>query len=180
MGHEWIYKKVQKLVKKHNTRDPEELADFLEVKIKNMADTKSLLGVYSVISNQAYIFIPKNIGYLKKTVIAHELGHHELHKDLVEEGVAFHESRIFSPITPTELEANIFAAHFLIPDKAIYQLIEKAEDDRELAGLLEVDLNLLHLKISEMAKMKLLPMAEYQTDRPDSTFLKDYEPDLNW
>lgn len=43
-----------------------------------------------------------------------------------------------------------------------------------------MDLNLLHLKISEMAKMKLLPMAEYQTDRPDSTFLKDYEPDLNW
>lgn len=179
MGHEWIYKKVQELVKQFNTRDPLELAGFLGVQVKVMRETKSLLGVYSVISGCPYIFIPENVGYLKKTILAHELGHHELHADHVKEGAAFHENRVFYPMTPLELEANIFAAHLLIPDEEIYQLIREAEDDRELAGLLEVDLNLLHLKISEMAKMRLLQM-DHHIDRPDSTFLKEYEPKSNW
>lgn len=60
-------------------------------------------------------------------------------------------------------------------------MIKYAENDRELADELGVDINLLNLKISEMAKMNLLEIDQSKLQRPDSGFLKKYKPrDDDW
>ncbi len=177
MKNEFIYHRVQALVKKYKTRDPAELCKILNVNIKYLSHTTSLLGMYKVIFRNRYIFIPANVGELKNTVLAHELGHDQLHRDFCKNGVSFHENRIFNPTNLFEIEANIFAAHLLIPDENIRRLIKYSERDRDLAYELGVDLNLLNLKISEMAKMNLLDIDQNIIRIPGSDFLKKYSPE---
>lgn len=177
MSNKWIYDRVQALVDKYQTRDPEELAARLNIKIKYMADTERLLGMYKVLLKNRYIFLPGNIGHLKNTVLAHELGHDQLHRDYCKEGAGFHESKLFNPTNQYEIEANIFAAHLLIRDEDIYEYLREGLTDRDLALKLGVDINLLNLKISEMAKLKFLSLEDLQVQRPDSQFLKAYKPE---
>lgn len=79
MGNKWIYDKVNSLVKKYQTRDPDELIRDLNIQLKYMDATESLLGMYRVILRNRFIFLPNNVGSLRKTVLAHELGHDQLH-----------------------------------------------------------------------------------------------------
>lgn len=176
MKNKWIYDKVNHLIKKYKTRDPDELIEDLNIQLKYINDTRSLLGMYKVILKNRFIFLPKNVGYLRKTVLAHELGHDQLHRVECMKGATFHENRIFNPTNRYEMEANIFAAHLLIPDEDVISMIKYAQNDRELADELEVDINLLNLKISEMAKMNLLDLDQSILERPDSGFLKQYRP----
>jgi len=83
--------------------------------------------------------------------------------------------------TDVEIEANIFAAHLLIPDEEVIEMIRYGQSDQELANRLCVDINLLNLKISEMAKMNLLDIDVSKIERPKSDFLKNYQPlDDEW
>lgn len=181
MSNKWIYDKVNQLVKKYDTRNPENLIKNLNINLIYMQPTNSLLGMYKVILKNRYIFIPNNVGSLKKTVLAHEIGHDQLHRKECVKGASFHENRIFNPTNIYEMEANVFAAHLLIPDEDIISMIKYASCDRELANELEVDINLLNLKISEMAKMNLLDLDKSKLWTPDSSFLKKYKPlDDDW
>lgn len=176
MTNKWIYDKVNRLVRKYQTRDPDDLISCLNIHLKYMAATESLLGMYRVILRNRFIFLPNNVGSLRKTVLAHEIGHDQLHRKECIKGATFHESKIFSPTNRYEIEANIFAAHLLIPDEDVISMIKYARNDKELADELEVDINLLNLKISEMAKMNLLDLDQSKLQRPDSGFLKTYKP----
>ena len=176
-----IYKKVAALIKKHQSRNPEILIKKLNIKLQYISSTSALLGMYRVILKNRYIFIPDNLGSLKKMVLAHEIGHDQLHRKECVNGASFHESRIFSPLNHYELEANIFAAHLLIPDEEVIEMIRYGQSDQELANRLCVDINLLNLKISEMAKMNLLDIDVSKIERPKSDFLKNYQPlDDEW
>lgn len=176
MRNKWIYDKVNALVKKYGTRDPETLINDLNVKLRYISETSTLLGMYRVILRNRYIFIPSNVGALEKTVLAHELGHDQLHREFSAQGVGFHESRIFNPTNTYETEANIFAAHLLISDQDVLSLIEEAGSDVELASELGVEINLLDLKISELVKMKMLNLDNAKIAKTESTFLKRYRP----
>lgn len=66
MSHKWIYDKVNLLIKEYHTRDPKLLAEELDIRIKCLGDTKSLLGMYKIILQTPYIFIPANLGPIKK------------------------------------------------------------------------------------------------------------------
>ena len=60
-------------------------------------------------------------------------------------------------------------------------MIRYGQSDQELANRLCVDINLLNLKISEMAKMNLLDIDVSKIERPKSDFLKNYQPlDDEW
>lgn len=181
MRNRWIYEKVNQLIKTYRSRDPEELIKRLNIHIQYIDATKSLLGMYKIILKNRFIFLPTNVGSLRKTVLAHELGHDQLHRKECLNGASFHESRIFNPTNQYELEANIFAAHLLIPDEDVLKMIRFAKSDQELSNALEVDINLLNLKISEMAKMNLLDLDQSRIEAPDSAFLKQYKPlDDEW
>lgn len=95
MSNRWIYEKVQSLIKKYKTRDPNELIWFLNIKVCPLEDTKHLLGMYHVIQRNRFIFISTEVGRQKDLILAHELGHDQLHRDQVISGVAFHENGLF-------------------------------------------------------------------------------------
>ncbi|MDO5301936.1 MAG: ImmA/IrrE family metallo-endopeptidase [Tissierellia bacterium] len=177
MSNQWIYDKVNGLVKKYRSRDPDELIAQLNIHLKYMDATESLLGMYRVILRNRFIFLPNNVGRLRKTVLAHELGHDQLHRRESMEGATFHEIRSLQPTNRYEMEANIFAAHLLIPDEEILRAADSPLSDGELAANLGVDVNLLHLKIAEMVKMKLLDLDASKLWRPHADFLKDYRPE---
>lgn len=177
LSNRWIYEKVQSLIKKYKTRDPNELIWFLNIKVCPLEDTKHLLGMYHVIQRNRFIFISTEVGRQKDLILAHELGHDQLHRDQVISGVAFHENGLFVDNSKNELEANIFAAHLLIADEDIIPLLRRQIDDVDLSYELGVDINLVNLKISEMVKLGLLNLNECCVERPRGDFLKNYRPD---
>lgn len=181
MSHKWIYDKVNLLIKEHQTRDPKLLAEELDIKIKYLGDTKSLLGMYKVILKTPYIFIPANLCPIQNTVLAHELGHDQLHREYCLDGGQFYESKIFNPTNIFEIEANIFAAHLLTADEDLLKHIKTCNNYTDLASELDVDTNLLSIKISEMLKLGILDQADLKLTIPDARFLKEYKPqDENW
>ena len=92
MYNRWIYDKVNNLVEKYHTRNPEELLDLLGIKLHYIDSPSKLLGVYQVILRNRVILIANNIGSLKKIVLAHEIGHDQLHK--IEQSVRFPREQI--------------------------------------------------------------------------------------
>lgn len=176
MSNKWIYDKVNRLVKKYKTRDPLELIDALGIKLHFIDSPSKLLGVYQIILRNRVIFLANNIGSLRNTVLAHELGHDQLHRSHCLKGAAFHENKIFNPTDKYEIEANIFAAHLLIPDEDLIEAMILNMDDRQMAAEIGVDINLLNLKISELAKLKKLPVELNNIEMPKSNFLGEYNP----
>ena len=75
MSNKWIYDKVNSLVKKYQTRDPEETyLNYSILILIYMNPTKTLLGMYRVILKNRFIFIPNNVGSLKKDCIGSRAG----------------------------------------------------------------------------------------------------------
>ena len=172
----YIYDKVNRLIKKYKTRDPIELIEALNINLVYLPKTEILLGMYHYIQRNRFIFISSNTNFNRKTILAHELGHDQLHRDYCVSGGAFHDQTVLNPTNKFETEANIFAAHLLISDEDILDNINDQVCDYEIAGQLGVDINLLNLKISELAKMgkfnKLV-----NVNIPQGDFLKNYRPE---
>lgn len=71
--------------------------------------------------------------YERNCLIAHALGHHLFHrKDLFRDYISLHEKGIFGnlelgriEIVTKEREADIFAAHFLIPEENLKLILEE-------------------------------------------------------
>lgn len=177
MANFWIYDKVKSLVRRYKTRSPEELVDAMNITILPLIGTTHLLGMYGVIERNRYIFLSEDVGHQKKTILAHELGHDQLHRSLCKNGAPFQENKVFNPTNRYELEANIFACHLLISDADVRRVLRSGQSDLEMAAELDVDVNLLNLKISEMAKMGKLDATLFHVERPQSDFLKTYTPD---
>lgn len=176
MSNKWIYDKVDRIVKKYKTRDPLELITSLGIKLHFIDSPSRLLGAYQIILRNRVIFLANNIGSLRDTVLAHELGHDQLHRSHCLKGAAFHENKVFNPTNKYEIEANIFAAHLLIPDEDLIQAMKSNRSDKQMAAEMGVDINLLNLKISELAKLKKLPVELNNIERPKSDFLVEYNP----
>lgn len=68
------------LVRKYSTRNPEKIADEMNIQIVPMPFSKQK-GVYTIIERQPIIMIKQDLHPVTRSiVIAHELGHHMLHK----------------------------------------------------------------------------------------------------
>lgn len=172
-----IYDKVLDLIRRHKTRDPIELAQALGIEIIPIKNAKHLLGIYNVMERNRFIFLSTEAGSFTSTIVAHELGHDQLHRDFCKNGAAFQENKLFVPTNRYELEANIFACHLLISDEDIRHGLNEKQDVMEMAADLGVDVNLLTLKLSELAQMgKLDASILNQVQRPKSDFLLSYEP----
>lgn len=172
----YIYDKVNALVKKYKTRDPLEIIEALNIHVFIFNNSTNLLGMYKFLLRNRYIFVSGDARVNKKTILAHELGHDQLHRNYIKNGSCFHENKVFNPTNTFETEANIFAAHLLISDEDIFSSLREGICDYELAGELEVDINLINLKISEMAKLGLLK-ENLNINVPRSDFLKNYKPE---
>lgn len=57
---------------------------------------------------------------------------------------------LFDITSQPEYEANIFAAHLLLDDNEVMELVKSKYTDVEIAGILNVNINLLIFKMNEM------------------------------
>lgn len=141
---------VKDLIQKYQTRDVRELSEALGIKLYFREDFDRLLGMYAVIAKRRCVFLNANMSEIDtKMVLAHEIGHDILHRGEEED---FAEFTLFRIKNEREYEANIFAAHLLLDDEAVLQLAREGGDVFSIAQILEVDVNLLLIKLHEMKR----------------------------
>lgn len=164
-----IERRVCALKEEFQTDNPEDLARGLGISIYDRSDFSQLLGMFAVVDRRPCIFLNANMGERdRRIVLAHELGHAVLHQS--EEGILdMVQFTLFSTTSRSEYEANVFAAHLLMDDGEVRDHLKEGVDVVSLAQTLQVDINLLLIKLHEMEKKG---MGMDLPDLPPSDFLK--------
>jgi Zn-dependent peptidase ImmA (M78 family) len=143
-----IYSFVKKLQKKFRTKDPFEIAEACNINIR-YRDFNELKGMYTVIQRCPYIFLNNSLDeYMEKVVLFHELGHHFLHRHQAVS--AFKEHGLYDMSSKLEIEANIFAANFIISDEDVMDNISYGYTSEQAAKALCVPHEMLLIKLKDM------------------------------
>ena len=109
-----IKKLVSYYVKKYNTRNPFELAEYLNIQVQ-IGSLGSRAGCYMFLKNHKCIFLNESLHENEKNmVMAHELGHAILHR---KENCYFIKNKTLLLTSKNEIEANKFAIELLISDE---------------------------------------------------------------
>ena len=122
-----IYDFTQKTIRKARTADPYELAEQLgiTVKYKSFGDLK---GTYFISKRQPFIILNDTLDeVMERVVIAHEIGHHLLHR-------------------------HIAVGNFLITDEDVISLAEEQYTSEQAACILKVPHQLILIKMEDMNK----------------------------
>lgn len=165
-----IYGAVNSLVAKAGSRDPLTIIKNQNIKLIYSNELDRLLGLYTYNWKNRIIIVNSKLDRRQMTtVLAHELGHDTLHRRLAA-GNCLHEFGFFDDVSISENEANLFAAHLLLEDEAVLELAEAYEyDARHIAGILDVDENLVLIKLHALYRAGKL---EQEPLGPDGAFLK--------
>lgn len=142
---------ANKLIRTHGERNPEKLARHLGIWIESQPFKKQK-GVYTIIERQPIIFVKRDMNSIMRSiVVAHELGHHMLHRDELKRRSAFQELNIFDKTNNhMEYEANLFASQLMLPDDEIIEYIYQGYSVSQIAQAMRSNINLVALKISEL------------------------------
>lgn len=150
---EEIYEKARKIIKRAGTRDVKAIARELNVEIYWNGTFESLLGMYTIIKKKKAIVLNNRLDeYMTSMVIAHELGHNVLHRELATQG-AFQEFQLFDMRSRTEYEANAFAAHLLIDTDEFVEMAHDGQDIMAIASAMGVNINLALIKLRELTNL---------------------------
>lgn len=137
-----IKKIANRYVRKYNTRNPFELADYLGVQV-SIGNLGSRSGCYMFLKNHKCIFLNENLSEAEmRMVMAHELGHAILHR---KENCYFIRNKTFLLTSKNEFEANTFAAELLISDDVLLDYKDYTKE--QISRLLGYHEKLLELKI---------------------------------
>lgn len=145
MIYDLIHNSAINLKKKYNTSNPLNLAKELNVNVI-FKKTNRLKGFYVNILRNKYIVLSTNLTEEETRIIcAHELGHHILHRNL---GIKmFQDELCISTVKSIpEIEANYFAAEFLIDDEDMEELLSYRYTYEEIAAELGVHKELVIIK----------------------------------
>ena len=149
---ERIAKAAEALVTKHATRNPFEIADAEGISVRACPDFQKLKGMYKVILKRRFIFLNGNLSRREAAIVlAHELGHDALHRDMAENSIVQDEFILDMTLKP-EYEANLFAASLLYSDERVLSLLRKGKSAQDIARLEKGSLELVELKISILEK----------------------------
>ena len=144
------------------------LAEELGIHVEFADDYKDLLGMYFNKWHHRFIFLNSRLDedWLPR-VLAHEIGHDQLHRELAKTGLQ--EFELFRMNSRTEYEANAFAAHLLLDNDEVYRLVRAGEDMETISKRLRCNINLMLIKMREMVA---LGYDLRLTDTADSQFFK--------
>ena len=143
-----IYSFVQKLKKKFRTDNPFEIAEACNINVKHRS-FNDLKGMYTVIQRYPYIFLSDNLDeHMEKVVLFHELGHHFLHRHHAVS--TFKENGLYDMSSKLEIEANIFAANFIISDEDIMENVSLGYTTEQAAKAMCVPHEMLLIKLNDM------------------------------
>ena len=125
------------VVRRYNSRNPEEIISRRAIKVKDIRYCRDLLGYYSVMLNCEYIGINPNCTTAQRvSALAHELGHAFFDRSHATSGQAFQDTYFYSlDNSRAERRANTFAAELLLADDAVLEPIgyyEYAADQKQL------------------------------------------------
>lgn len=142
-----IAERVRELTLRYGTRDPGELCAALGVEVLARPFERQK-GAYKIVMRNPFIFIKSDMDpAMERIVLAHELGHHCLHRLEAQRLGGFQEFNIFEMGSDRmEYEANIFAAELLLPDEDILDAIREGRDTHQIAAAMASDVNLVALK----------------------------------
>lgn len=145
-----IYKATDNIVSKYKTRDPEEIAEYLDISVFEN-EFEKLLGMYTSMDGHRIVILNSLMSpEMRRMVLAHEIGHDILHHDAA---LGFKEFSMVCKTGTTEYEANAFCAHLLIPDEIFFESIEEGKTVDTIAAECEVDPNIVLIKGRELHKM---------------------------
>ena len=123
-----------------------------------------LLGLYTYRWKHRIILLNEKMDeIMARMVCAHELGHDALHRDLAK-GDGLKEFVLFNMKDTTEYEANAFAAHLIIDDDDIYSMCKEKYDVVQMAKMLNVNINLVLIKLQELNKLGYDFRVPYEAD----------------
>lgn len=145
-----IHEIVKKLKRKFRTSNPYEIADALGIEII-YKKFDSMKGMYTLRERCPFIFLSNDLDeYMEKIVLFHEIGHHVLHRHEVSSTFSsFSEHSLYDMSSKYEIEANIFAANFIISDKDVYRIEEGCTTENATRTLC-VPHEMLLIKINDM------------------------------
>ena len=175
MLYDEIVKVVEKLKKRYHEDDPFLLAKAMGIILLPQPfglEEGSLKGFY--LQRNRIKTITYNCDLpeiLQRIIIAHELGHSQLH---AKGGVhAFHDVGLFDESSRYEKEANLFAAEYLLRDEEVLDMLNSDGTFFSAAASMKVPMELLDFKFRVM-KWKGYKLVEPPI-RANSNFLKDLE-----
>ena len=113
-----IKESVDKLIRKHGTRDPVKIATMMGIFIQ-FRNLKGILGYYQTYRRIHVIHVAIGLPEtLIAFIVAHELAHRILHPNV---NVPFLRTNTFHSIDRIERQANQFAVDLLIPDELLVE-----------------------------------------------------------
>ena|GEM_PF-73808 len=168
-NNDHVISKANALMRQYGTRDPQTLAEDLGITIMER-DFTTLKGVYTSLLRSDFIFLKDNLSdAMKNIVILHEIGHAQLHRD---QANCFKEFNLFDmSANVMEYEANLFASQILLPDDEIIDYIHMGYDASMIACVMNSDINLVALKVSELSRRGYA----FNTIEHQSNFLKNLQ-----
>ena len=160
------------LIRKYGIRDPFRLAQLLDITVKYIS-TKRQKGLCAMIDDIPFIFVNRNMSEeMQRMTCAHELGHILLHADVLSGQKPLLEYELFDIRNAAEFEANAFAANLLIDEQELLDLMHDGADMIAAASSLNINVNLLMIRLLQMRKEGHDINAPFS---PDSAFLGSIE-----
>ena len=139
---------VNYYVKKFNTRNPYDLAQYLNVEVQ-IGSLGSRAGCYMFLKNHKCIFLNEELEENEmRLVMAHELAHSIMHR---KEDCYFIRNKTLLLTSKREIEANTFAAELLIPDELILEHPDMPAD--QIARLLGYTEKIMNFKKLERTRI---------------------------
>ncbi|WP_242295077.1 ImmA/IrrE family metallo-endopeptidase [Bacillus cereus group sp. BfR-BA-01381] len=134
---------VMKIVKKHGTTNPFEIAKRKDI-IVLFEDLGNTLGFYNTYKRFKFIHINNRINETtQRFVCAHELGHALLHPKA---NTPFLRNKTFFSVDRLEIEANTFAVELLLPDEMISEYQDTNLSIQEIAEIYGIPESFASLK----------------------------------
>lgn len=124
---EFIRVKVDRIIKKFDTRDPFDICRNMNIRIHYKDLGTAIKAYYFYQSRIKNIVINSRSGTIVRRILcAHELGHAILHGELAAMR-GFQELELFDATMPAEYEANLFAAELIISDEDLLELLNEQD-----------------------------------------------------
>ncbi len=144
---ERIVSVCDEVLQKHGTRNPFLIAAGEGIPVTSCPDFKKLRGMYKVILGHRFIFLNGSLSRREaRQVLAHELGHDFLHRDMAE-GSVVQDFFLYDMTLKPEYQANLFAAHLLVSSEKLENVIADGADRETAAALFHVAPEWIDLKM---------------------------------
>ncbi|MFI3326120.1 MAG: ImmA/IrrE family metallo-endopeptidase [Clostridia bacterium] len=167
---DYIYQKANDILANSDTKDPIRIAKSLGITVHHNDEFEKLLGLYTVINNKRAIVLNSRLEeYMTRMVVAHEIGHDCLHRDIAK-SETLQEFVLFDMKNNLEYEANVFAAHLLIDTNEFLKLAYDGVDAVNMSQRFCVNINLVLMKANDLIHLGYdlrMPM------QAKSNFMKD-------